>query len=133
MDVWMSSENPDLADSNPFGRNTRYESYCGIVSAAGGSQQQDYWDFLYARYSSGQLGSAEEETNLLAGLGCSSNTLILSDYLDMNREPGEKNKFKIIFPRTENKKKNKNIYPTDHFYSCYATLMENALIVSGLL
>ena len=54
------------------------------------SSDRRNWDFLYARYENG--GSAltqDEATNLLAGLGCSRDPDILSDYLDMNLNSGK--------------------------------------------
>ncbi|XP_013400083.2 putative aminopeptidase-2 [Lingula anatina] len=71
---WMNSANPD--EDNPIPPNLKSLVYCNAIKK--GTSQM--WDWTYERYKKANVAS--EQVKLLYGLSCSSQTWILSRYLE---------------------------------------------------
>ncbi|KAG8230287.1 hypothetical protein J437_LFUL010190 [Ladona fulva] len=72
--AWQRSPNPDK--NNSISPNLKNVIYCTAIRHGG----QEEWDFAWARYLSTNVGT--EKDLLLAALGCSRETWILSRYLE---------------------------------------------------
>ncbi|XP_013408526.1 uncharacterized protein LOC106172388 isoform X2 [Lingula anatina] len=79
--AWMRSANPDM--NNPIAPNLKSLVYCNAIKNGGSAE----WNFAYERYKKANVAS--EQSKLLYGLSCSTETWILSRYLDYALTPTE--------------------------------------------